>query len=222
MTIRPLPRWTLDDRPVTRCWPLNGSDRTRRPAFPLGLDLPPPTSAAAGWRPTLMPTVAMILREYVRVQQHHASTRTPPTHLGSQQHTHRSILDTSTYNPLAIVPALPSSRLPRHEPGSAHPPLYASPTFTLLSYCLPLAHPICESTTDKHPLPTSPRRSSTQRPTDLLTTSPPSFLPSFLPHHLAPHPHSHPTHTTLRTRILRHCRTTDPIDCSIRPGSDVT
>ena len=160
------------------------------------MDLPPPTSAAAGWRPTLMPTVAMIIRLYVRVQQYHAPTRRPRTHLGSQQHTHRSILDTSTSNPLAIVPARPSSRLPRHEPRSAPPSPFASPTFTPLSIAR-LSHPICEATTDKHPLPTSPRRSSTQRPTDLLTTSPPSFLPR----HLAPHPHSHPTHTTHPTPI---------------------
>ena len=44
-----------------------------------GMVLPPPTSAAVGWRPTLMPTVAMIIRMYVRVQQYHASTRTPVT-----------------------------------------------------------------------------------------------------------------------------------------------
>jgi len=161
------------------------------------MDLPPPTSAAAGWRPTLMPTVAMIISMYVRVQQYHASTRTPPTHLGSQQHTHRSILDTSTSNPLAIVPARPSSRLPRHEPRSAPPLPFRFAHLHTSFYRSPLAHPICESTTDKHPLPTSPRPSSTQRPTDLLTTSPPSFLP----HHLAPHPHSHPTHTTHRTPI---------------------
>ena len=75
-------------------------------------DLPPPTSAAAGWRPTLMPTVAMIISMYVRVQQYHASTRTPPTHLVRQQHTHCPYSTHTTH--LAIAPpALPSSRLPR-------------------------------------------------------------------------------------------------------------
>ena len=40
---------------------------------------------------------------------------------------------------------------------------------------------------------------------------------------LAPHPHSHPTHTHTRTHTpRRHGRTTDPIDHSIRPGSDAT
>ena len=40
---------------------------------------------------------------------------------------------------------------------------------------------------------------------------------------LAPHPHSHPTHTHTHTHTpRRHGRTTDLLDHSIRPGSDVT
>ena len=161
------------------------------------MDLPPPTSAAAGWRPTLMPTVAMIISMYVRVQQYHAFTRTPRTHLGSQQHTHRSILDTSTSNPLAIVPARPSSRLPRHEPRSAPPFLSLRPPshlFLSLASRIPFASPRRTSTLCR------PRHAA-HRPNDQQTFSPHRHLPSFLPRHLAPHPHSHPTHTTLRTPI---------------------
>ena len=129
------------------------------------MDLPPPTSAAAGWRPTLMPTVAMIIREYVRVQQYHASTRTPVT------------------TNLSIARSALASHLRVHD-GHAR-------------------------------RPTSPRPSSTQRPRDL---PPHRHLPS---RHLAPHPHSHPSPYSPPHLPPHDGRTTDPIDHSIRPGSNV-
>ena len=183
------------------------------------MDLPPPTSAAAGWRPTLMPTVAMIISMYVRVQQYHASTRTPPTHLGSQQHTHRSILGTSTYNPLAIVPALPSSRLPRHEPRSAPPLPFRFAHLHTSFYRSPLASHlrVHDGQAPSADLATPLIDPTTNRPSHHIAT----FLPS---PPLGPSPSltSNPYHPPHPHTPRRHGRTTDPIDHSIRPGSDAT
>ena len=112
--IRPLLRWTLDDRPVTCCWPLNGSDRTRRPAWD-----GPPTSDLRCCRLASHPHADrrhdhQAVRQSPTIPCMHAHTANAPRKSAAHTPSIHLILD--TYNPLAIVPALPSSRLPRHVP----------------------------------------------------------------------------------------------------------
>ena len=142
------------------------------------MDLPPPNSAAAGWRPTLMPTVALIISLYVRVQQYHACTHAHTANAPRKSAACTpSILDTSTYNPLATVPALPSSRLPRHKPRSAHPPLSLRPTSHLfLSLASRTSHlRVHDGQAPSADLATPLIDPTTNRPSHHIAT----FLPSF-------------------------------------------
>ena len=158
---------------MTCCWPLNGSDRTRRPAWD-----GPPTSDLRCCRLASHPHADRRhdhqgVRQSPTIPCMHAHTANAPRKSAAHTLSIHLILD--TYNPLAIVPALPSSRLPRHEPRSAPPPLSLRPPshlFLSLASRIPFASPRRTSTLCR------PRHAA-HRPNDQQTFSPHRHLPSF-------------------------------------------